>query len=124
MSFPQELHYTKTHEWVKTQDDTVIIGLTDFAQKELGDIVFIDIPEVGDKVTVGVSFADVESVKAVSEVISPVSGTVAEVNEELVDAPEAINEKPYEAWIIKVNNLGDMEELLSAQEYEQFTKEG
>jgi glycine cleavage system H protein len=124
MSFPQELHYTKTHEWVKTQDDTVIIGLTDFAQKELGDIVYIDIPEVGDKVTAGVSFADVESVKAVSEVISPVSGTVAEVNEELVDAPEAINEKPYEAWIIKVNNLGDMEELLSAQEYEQFTKEG
>ena len=124
MSFPQELHYTKTHEWVKTQDDTVMIGLTDFAQKELGDIVYIYIPEVGDKVTAGVSFADVESVKAVSEVISPVSGTVAEVNEELVDAPEAINEKPYEAWIIKVNNLGDMEELLSAQEYEQFTKEG
>ena len=124
MSFPQELRYTKTHEWVKTQDDSVIIGLTDFAQKELGDIVFIDIPEVGDKVTAGVSFADVESVKAVSEVISPVSGTVAEVNEELVDAPETINEKPYEAWIIKVNELGDMGELLSAQEYEQFTKEG
>ncbi|NLC32545.1 MAG: glycine cleavage system protein GcvH [Clostridiales bacterium] len=124
MSFPKELRYTKTHEWVKSQDDSVTIGLTDFAQKELGDIVFIDIPEVGDQVTAGVSFADVESVKAVSEVISPVSGIVTEVNEDLVDAPETINEKPYEAWIIKVNELGDMEELISAQEYEQLTKEG
>ena len=124
MSFPKELRYTKTHEWVKSQDDSVTIGLTDFAQKELGDIVFIDIPEVGDQVTASVSFADVESVKAVSEVISPVSGIVTEVNEDLVDAPETINEKPYEAWIIKVNELGDMEELISAQEYEQLTKEG
>ena len=124
MNFPQDLRYTKTHEWVKTQDDFIIIGLTDFAQKELGDIVFIDIPEVGDKVSSGVSFADVESVKAVSEVISPASGTVIEVNNDLIDAPEAINEKPYEAWIIKVNELGEMQELLSAQEYEQLTKEG
>ncbi len=124
MSFPKELRYTKTHEWVKSQDDSVTIGLTDYAQKELGDIVFIDIPEGGDQVTAGVSFADVESVKAVSEVISPVSGIVTEVNEDLVDAPETINEKPYEAWIIKVNELGDMEELISAQEYEQLTKEG
>ena len=123
MSFPQDLRYTKTHEWVKTQGDSLTIGLTDFAQKELGDIVFIDVPEVGDKVTAGVSFADVESVKAVSEIISPVSGVVAEVNEALVDAPEAINEKPYEAWIIRVEEFEGMHELLSAQEYEELTKE-
>lgn len=123
MSFPQDLRFTKTHEWVKTQGDSLTIGLTDFAQKELGDIVFIDVPEVGDKVTAGASFADVESVKAVSEIISPVSGVVVEVNEALVDAPETINEKPYEAWIIRVEEFEDMEELLSAQEYEELTKE-
>lgn len=123
MSFPQDLRFTKTHEWVKTQGDSLTIGLTDFAQKELGDIVFIDVPEVGDKVTAGASFADVESVKAVSEIISPVSGVVVEVNEALVDAPETINEKPYEAWIIKVEEFEDMDELLSAQEYEELTKE-
>ena len=123
MSFPQDLRYTKTHEWVKTQGDSLTIGLTDFAQKELGDIVFIDVPEVGDKVMAGASFADVESVKAVSEIISPVSGVVVEVNEALVDAPEAINENPYEAWIIRVEEFEGMQDLLSAQEYEELTKE-
>ena len=124
MSFPNDLRYTRTHEWVKTEGDSVLIGLTDFAQKELGDIVFINVPFVGDGVAAGVSFADVESVKAVSEVISPVSGKVAEVNEALVDAPETINEKPYEAWIIRVDEVTGTEELLSAQEYEDLVKEG
>lgn len=124
MSFPNDLRYTRTHEWVKTEGDSLLIGLTDFAQKELGDIVFINVPFVGDGVTAGASFADVESVKAVSEVISPVSGKVAEVNEALVDAPETINEKPYEAWIIRVDEVTETEELLSAQEYEDLVKEG
>ena len=124
MSFPNILRYTRTHEWVKTEGDSLLIGLTDFAQKELGDIVFINVPFVGDGVTAGVSFADVESVKAVSEEISPVSGKVAEVNEALVDAPETINEKPYEAWIIRVDEVTGTEELLSAQEYEDLVKEG
>ena len=124
MSFPKELRYTKSHEWVKEDGDSVVIGLTDFAQKELGDIVYINVPLVGDAVTAGASFADIESVKAVSEIISPVTGTVSEVNEELGDAPEKINEAPYEAWIVRVNEIGDREELLTAEEYEQLTKEG
>ena len=124
MSFPNDLRYTRTHEWVKTEGDSLLIGQTDYAQKELGDIVFINVPFVGDGVTAGVSFADVESVKAVSEVISPMSGKVAEVNEALVDAPETINEKPYEAWIIRVDEVTGTEELLSAQEYEDLVKEG
>lgn len=123
MSFPNDVQYSKTHEWVRTEGNLLTIGLSDFAQKELGDIVFIDLPQIGDKVTSGVSFADVESVKAVSEVISPVSGIVAEVNEELIDKPEIINENPYDAWIIKVEKFDNIEELLSAQEYEEFTKE-
>ena len=124
MSVPNDLRYTRTHEWVKMEGDSLLIGLTDFAQKELGDIVFINVPFVGDAVAAGVSFADVESVKAVSEVISPVSGKVAEVNEALVDAPETINERPYEAWIIRVDEVTGTEELLSAQEYEDLVKEG
>ena len=124
MSFPKELRYSKSHEWVKEDGDSVVIGLTDFAQKELGDIVYINVPLVGDAVTAGASFADIESVKAVSEIISPVTGTVSEVNEELVDAPEKINEAPYEAWIVRVNEIEDREELLPAEEYEQLTKEG
>ncbi len=124
MSFPNDLRYTKTHEWVKTEGDKLVIGLTDFAQKELGDIVFINVPFVGDELTAGSSIADVESVKAVSEVISPVSGKVAAVNEALVDAPEAFNEKPYEAWIVQVEDVTDTEDLLSAQEYEELVKEG
>lgn len=123
MSYPNELRYTKTHEWVKDEDGSLLIGLTDFAQKELGDIVFINLPMEGDEVTAGSSFADVESVKAVSEVISPVSGKVARANEALSDAPETINEHPYEAWIIRVSDITDTEELLTAQEYEDFLKE-
>ena len=123
MSYPNELRYSKTHEWVKTEGDSLLIGLTDYAQKELGDIVFISLPLEGDDVTAGASFADIESVKAVSEVISPVSGKIKAVNEALEDAPEAINENPYEAWIIRVDGVTDTEELLSAQEYEELIKE-
>ena len=117
----EQLKYTKSHEWVlENADGTVTVGLTDYAQKELGDLVFVNLPVEGDEVTAGESFGDVESVKAVSDVFSPVSGTVAEVNEELLDAPQLINEQPYEAWLIKVENIGDTEELLTAAEYEAF----
>lgn len=123
MDYPQELRYTKTHEWLKEDGDTVLVGLTDFAQKELGDIVFINVPFEGDTVTAGTSFADVESVKAVSEVISPVSGTIVEVNETLVDTPEKINREPYAAWIVRVGDVSQKEVLLSAKEYQAFIRE-
>lgn len=123
MDYPQELRYTKTHEWLKEDGDTVLVGLTDFAQKELGDIVFINVPFEGDTVTIGTSFADVESVKAVSEVISPVSGTIVEVNETLVDTPEKINREPYAAWIVRVDDVSQKEGLLSAEEYQAFIRE-
>lgn len=119
----EQLRYTKSHEWVlENGDGTVTVGLTDYAQKELGDLVFVNLPSEGDEVTAGESFGDVESVKAVSDVFSPISGTVAEVNEELLDSPQLINEQPYEAWLIKVENVGDKEEWLTAAEYEAFTQ--
>lgn len=120
MKLEQGVLYSKSHEWVKEEDGCLLIGLTDYAQSELGDLVFINLPEEGDEVETGESFADVESVKAVSDVFSPVSGEVLEINEELLDAPELINETPYEAWLIKVTNVTDKEELLSAEEYEAF----
>lgn len=121
MTFPNELKYTKSHEWVKLQEDkTALVGLSDYAQDALGDLVFVNLPEAGDEVSAGETFADVESVKAVSDVYSPVSGTVAEINEGLLDAPESINEAPYEAWFIKLENVGDTAELLSAEEYEAY----
>ena len=123
MDYPRELRYTKTHEWLKEDGVTVLVGLTDFAQKELGDLVFINVPFEGDAVTAGTSFADVESVKAVSEVISPVSGTIIEVNETLVDKPEKINQEPYAAWIVRVGDISQREALLSAEEYEAFIRE-
>ena len=125
MATLEGLKYTKSHEWVKENEDgTVVVGLTDYAQQELGDLVFVNLPEVGDEVTAGEPLGDVESVKAVSDVFCPVSGTVAEINEELLDAPQLINETPYEAWMIKVENVGDSEELLSAAEYEAFIAQG
>ncbi len=114
---PAELKYTKSHEWLKEEDGVAVVGLTDFAQNALGDIVFISLPEVGDEVTAGASFADVESVKAVSEVFSPVTGTVAEINEELLDNPALVNEDPYGAWLIKIAEPGETEELLDAAAY-------
>ena len=117
---PAELKYTKSHEWVKEEDGLYVVGLTDFAQEALGDIVFINMPEEGDDVASGESFADVESVKAVSDVFSPVSGTVAEVNEVLIDEPALINQEPYEQWLIKVKDVSDTEELMDAAAYEEF----
>ena len=124
MTFPKELKDAKSHEWVKFEDDnTVLIGLTDYAQNELGDLVFVNLPEPGDEVTAGEAFGDVESVKAVSDVYSPVTGIVAEINEELLDSPESINADAYGAWFIKVTDVSDQEELMDADSYEAFTKE-
>ena len=118
---PKELLYSKTHEWVKKNEDgTVYVGLTDFAQSELGELVFVNLPEEGDAVTAEESFADVESVKAVSDVMSPVTGTIIAVNEELLDAPQNINEQPYEAWFIKVGDVEGFEDLMDADAYEAF----
>lgn len=122
MKLEQGVFYSKSHEWVKEEGGTFVIGLTDYAQSELGDLVFVNLPEEGDEITVGESFADVESVKAVSDVYAPVSGVVSEINEELLDAPERINESPYEAWFVKVKDVSDKEELLSAKEYEAFVE--
>ena len=118
MNYPTELKYSKSHEWLRMEDGVAVIGISDFAQSELGDVVFVNLPEVGDETTAGEPFGDVESVKAVSDLVSPVSGTVCAVNEELLDAPEKINEDPYGAWMIKVENVGDVEELLDAAAYE------
>lgn len=120
MSVREGLLYTKSHEWVKMEGDTAWVGLTDFAQSELGNLVFVNLPEEDDTVVMGEAFADVESVKAVSDVFSPVSGTVVEINEELQDSPEKINEEPYEAWFVKIADVTDKEEFLSAAEYEAF----
>lgn len=121
MNYPAELKYSKSHEWVKFLDDTTaLIGITDYAQDALGDLVFVNLPEAGDEVTEGEAFADVESVKAVSDVFSPVTGTAAEVNEELLDAPEMLNQDPYGAWMIKVENITGTEELLDADAYVKF----
>lgn len=121
-NIPAELRYTASHEWIKNEDGVVVIGLTDFAQNALGDIVFIDLPQEGDAVTMGDSFADVESVKAVSGVFSPVSGTVTAVNSALIDNPAMLNENPYEAWLIKVSDVSETGELLDAAAYEDVCK--
>ena len=124
MNFPKELKYTKSHEWVKQEaDGSVLVGLTDYAQQELGDLVFVNLPDEGDEVTAGEVFGDVESVKAVSDVYSPVTGVVTAVNEALLDTPESINEDPYGAWFLKVGEITETEELMDAESYEAFTKE-
>ena len=121
MNFPAELKYSKSHEWVKMLDETTaLVGITDYAQKELGDLVFINLPQEGDEVSVGETFGDVESVKAVSDVYSPVSGTVTAINEELLDHPELVNKEAYEAWFIQVGEISQEEELLSAEAYEEL----
>lgn len=124
MEFPKNLTYAKTHEWLKKDGDLVEIGLTDYAQDQLGDIVFVNLPEVGDEVTMGESFADVESVKAVSDIYSPVTGVVAEINEALLDAPESVNGAPYDTWFIKVKDVTEEEDLLDADAYEALCQEG
>ena len=121
-NYPEDLKYTKSHEWVKEEDGVYVVGITDYAQNALGDIVFINLPMEGDEVTADESFADVESVKAVSDVFSPVSGTVTAINEELLDAPQKVNEDAYGAWFIKVEGQPG-ENLLSAEEYAKVVEE-
>jgi len=124
MNLPEELKYTKSHEWVKFIDDTTaLIGITDFAQESLGSLVFINLPQVGDGVVAGETFADVESVKAVSDIFSPVTGDVAEVNTDLEQSPEIINDTPYDAWIAKIENITDTADLLDAADYEKAVEE-
>ena len=125
MNIPAELKYSKSHEWVRMDGEIAVVGISDFAQDALGDVVFVNLPAEGDGVTAGDAFGDVESVKAVSDLVSPVTGTVCAVNEELLDAPEKLNSDPYGAWLIKVENVEGSEELLDAAAYEAFcTEEG
>ena len=124
MNFPAELKYSKSHEWVKMlSDNSALVGITDYAQSELGDLVFINLPLVGDSITKEEAFCDVESVKAVSDVSSLLTGVVAEVNEALLDAPQLLNESPYEAWIAKVEDITDTEELMDAESYQAFIQQ-
>ena len=114
--------FSKSHEWVKIEGSKAQIGLYDYAQQELGDIVYVNLPEVGSDVQCGKAFTDIESVKAVSEVMSPVCGKVAAVNEELTDAPEKINECPDDAWIVEVEMTGKEDGLMTAEQYAEFIK--
>lgn len=123
MNYPEELRYTKSHEWIKTEDGLTLVGISDYAQDALGDVVFVNLPGEGDTVTAGEAFGDVESVKAVSDLISPVTGVVCAVNEALLDSPELLNSDPYGAWIMKVENVTETEELLDAGSYEAFCAE-
>jgi glycine cleavage system H protein len=118
---PKNLKYHREHDWVRIEGDTAVLGITDFAQQTLGDIVFIELPEVGADVTAGAPYAEVESVKAVSDVFAPMSGSVVEVNEDVVDAPETVNESPYdEGWLIriKLNDPAEADALMSVEEYD------
>ncbi len=119
MDIKNELLYTKSHEWAKVEGDLLVIGLTDYAVKELGDIVFIDLPEAGFEVEKEGSVCEVESVKAVSEIYAPISGTVTEINSDLADNPEDISNAPYDSWIFKITGRAD-EDFLSAEEYTTF----
>ena len=122
---PEDLHYSKDHEWVRVEGDVAVVGITDYAQNSLGDVVYVELPKAGEEFAANESFGSVESVKAVSEVFSPVSGTVAEVNDALNDEPEKVNGDPYgEGWMIKVrmSSPGEIDSLLTAAEYEDFTK--
>ncbi|MGZ4837345.1 MAG: glycine cleavage system protein GcvH [Terriglobales bacterium] len=125
MAYPANLKYTKEHEWIKVDGDTGTIGITDHAQKALGDIVFVELPKPGAALTAGKSLGTVESVKAVSDIYAPASGTVAEVNQELATAPEKINSDPHGAWMVKVklSNPGEVKNLLSSTDYEKFVAE-
>lgn len=126
MNVPKDLRYSKEHEWVRVEDGKVRVGITDFAQSELGDIVFVELPEIGIEVTAGEPFGSVESVKTVSELYAPVSGKVIEVNEELEDNPEYVNESPYDqAWMIVIepSDLAEVDNLLTPEAYEEMIRE-
>jgi glycine cleavage system H protein len=126
MNTPKELRYSEEHEWVKVEGEKVRIGITDFAQSELGDIVFVELPEVGDEVKADEPFGSVESVKTVSELYAPISGKVVEVNEDLDDSPEFVNESPYEkAWMIVIepSDVKEVDNLMTAEQYIEMTNE-
>ena len=123
MNIPENLSYAKTHEWVQFIDDTTArIGISDYAQQELGGLVFVNLPEEGDAVTAGEAFGDVESVKAVSDIISPVTGVISAVNQELLDNAVSINENPYDSWFIEVTDITAKSELMTASEYGDFCR--
>jgi glycine cleavage system H protein len=122
---PESLHYSKDHEWVRVEGDLAVIGITDHAQEQLGDVVYVELPKPGESFAANESFGSVESVKAVSEIFTPVSGEVAEVNESLNDEPEKVNKDPYtDGWMIKMTmkSSGEVDSLLTAAEYEDLTK--
>ncbi|MED1468737.1 glycine cleavage system protein GcvH [Bacillus salipaludis] len=126
MSTPKELRYSEEHEWVKVEGEKVRIGITDFAQHELGDIVFVELPEVGNEVSADEPFGSVESVKTVSELYAPVSGKIVEINEDLSDNPEFVNESPYEkAWmiVVEVSDSSELDKLMTAEQYEEMINE-
>lgn len=126
MEFPEDLKYSKQHEWVLVEGNVATIGITDFAQDQLGDIVFVELPAVGDKVSKEDAFGVVESVKAVSDVYAPLTGKVLEINDDLPDNPEILNEDPYgDGWIIKIemSDPDEIEDLLSSEEYEEYVAE-
>jgi len=123
---PRNLKYHKEHDWARVEGDIAVFGVTDYAQESLGDIVFLELPEVGTEVTAGMAYAEIESVKAVSDVLAPLSGSVIEVNEDAVDAPEIINENPFgDGWLIKVrlSDPGEVDDLMTAEEYDEFLAE-
>lgn len=120
---PKDLKYTKDHEWVYYDGDEAYVGISDYAQQELGDLVFVNLPEVDDEVIAGEAFGDVESVKAVSDVLSPLTATVVEINEDILDDASLINQDPYSAWFIKVADITSTDELLSADEYAEMIKD-
>jgi glycine cleavage system H protein len=124
MPYPDDRKYTNDHEWVRMAGDTAEVGITDFAQQQLGDVVYVELPDVGAQVTSGQTFGSIESVKAVSELFAPVSGAVVEVNASLKDHPEVVNARPHETWMIKVrpSNSGDAAGLLNAAQYEAILK--
>lgn len=120
-SVPNDLKYSKEHEWVRVEGNRAYVGITDFAQDELGDIVFVELPEVGDELSANTTFGTVESVKTVSDLYAPISGKIVEVNEELVDSPEKVNESPYQdGWmlVIEVTDTSELDQLLTADEYQ------
>ena len=122
---PEDLHYSKDHEWVRVDGDHAIIGITDYAQNSLGDVVYVELPKAGDAFSANEPFGSVESVKAVSEVFTPVAGEIVKINESLADEPETVNSDPYgDGWMIRVkmSNPGEVDSLLTAAEYEDFTK--
>jgi len=126
MKFPEDCLYTKQHEWVRVKGDIATVGISDHAQKELGDVVFVELPKIGDTFDTNEPFGNVESVKAVSEVFCPVAGEVVEVNQELVGSPQWVNEDPYgDAWFIKlkISNPEELKDLFSAAEYEEYVAE-